>query len=264
MSRNIEIIKSNNGDGLPNSLNGPEVSVSVVNVCSMKMLLRSIKKHKENCEPFNHNKVNLPSCMTLPVENLHSAVNRRQGTQTLVSYMEDFETTIKESIKPVTNWGVHYFTTRERWYWLPDSAVSLASLQFPNRTKNLSGKTLNSDQKRRTLEWGSGNEAIIRQRSDWQEAIENAYFEELTLIFSNEDTNTDEKSVEEEIIEEEGDVQESKDEITEFESESDVEATSGEENDEGHLDSLTNVAKFPAGPSFRFGRNIKLNKECIA
>ena len=97
LSRNIEIIKSINGDGLPNSLNGPEVSVSVVNVCSMKMLLRSIKKHKENCEPFNYNKVNLPSCMTLPVENLHSAVTRRQGTQTLVSYMEDFETTYKTS-----------------------------------------------------------------------------------------------------------------------------------------------------------------------
>ena len=40
--------------------------------------------------------------MTLFVENLHSAVNRKQGTQTLVSYVQDFATTIKESIKAVT------------------------------------------------------------------------------------------------------------------------------------------------------------------
>ena len=39
LSRNIEIIKSINGDGFPNSLNGPEGSVCVVTLCSIKMLL---------------------------------------------------------------------------------------------------------------------------------------------------------------------------------------------------------------------------------
>ena len=73
--------------------------------------------------------------MTLSVENLHSVVDRKQGTQTLVYYAQDFKTTIKESIKAVTKWSVHYFSSRERWYPLPDSAVSLASLQFPKTTK---------------------------------------------------------------------------------------------------------------------------------
>ena len=101
LSRNIEIIKSINGDGLPNSLNGPEVSVSVVNVCSIKMLLRSIKKHKENCESFSYKKVNLLRYMTLSVENLHSAVNRKEGTQNLVYYAQGFATTIEKSKKVV-------------------------------------------------------------------------------------------------------------------------------------------------------------------
>ena len=39
LSRNIEMIKSINSDGLPNSLNGPERSNSAVTVCSIKMLL---------------------------------------------------------------------------------------------------------------------------------------------------------------------------------------------------------------------------------
>ena len=73
--------------------------------------------------------------MTLSVENLHSAVNRKQNIQTLVSYAQDLAITIKESIKAVTKGSFHYFTSRERWYPLPDSAVFLASLQFPKRKK---------------------------------------------------------------------------------------------------------------------------------
>ena len=39
--------------------------------------------------------------MTLSAENLHSAVNRKQDTQTLVSYAQGFVSAIKESIKVV-------------------------------------------------------------------------------------------------------------------------------------------------------------------
>ena len=85
MSRNIEIVKSINGDGLPSSLNGQEGTVSAVTVCSIKMLLWGLKKLKENCELFSCNEVNLLSCMTLSAENLHLEGNRKQGTQTLVS-----------------------------------------------------------------------------------------------------------------------------------------------------------------------------------
>ena len=70
--------------------------------------------------------------------------------------------------------------------------------------------------------------------------------------------------VEEELNEGEDDVEESEDEIPEYKSESDVEATSGEENDEGHEDSVTNVAGFLVDTSSRFGRSIKLNKKSVA
>ena len=94
-----------------NSLKGPEGSVSAAAVCSIKMRLWGLKKLKENCESFNYNEVNFLSCMTLSVENLHLAVNRT-SEQTLVSYPQDFATTIKESIKAVTKWSDHYFTSR--------------------------------------------------------------------------------------------------------------------------------------------------------
>ena len=93
---------------------------------------------------------------------------------------------------------------------------------------------------------------------------ENAYFKKLTPVSSNQGTNTNEQSVEEELNEGEDDVEKSEDGIPEYESESDVESTSGEENDEGHVDSVANVATFLVGTSSRFARSIRLNKKYIA
>ena len=70
--------------------------------------------------------------------------------------------------------------------------------------------------------------------------------------------------MEEELNQGKNDVEESEDKILEYESESDVEATSGEENDEGHVDSVTNFSAFLVGTSSRSGRSIKLNKKYIA
>ena len=66
------------------------------------------------------------------------------------------------------------------------------------------------------------------------------------------------------INEGEDDAEESENEIPEYESESDIEAASGEENDEGHVDSVTNVATFLVGTSSRFERSKKLNEKYIA
>ena len=93
---------------------------------------------------------------------------------------------------------------------------------------------------------------------------ENAYFEELTPISSNQGTNTNEQSVEEELSEGEDDADKSEHEILGYESENDVEATSGAEKNEEHVESVTNVATFFVGTFSRFGRSIKLNKKYIA
>ena len=93
---------------------------------------------------------------------------------------------------------------------------------------------------------------------------ENVYFEELIPISLKQGTNTNEQSVKVELNEGQDDVEESEDEIPEYESESDVEATSGEENDEGLVDSVSNVATFLVGTSSRFERSIRLNKKYIA
>ena len=93
---------------------------------------------------------------------------------------------------------------------------------------------------------------------------ENEYFEELTQISSNQGTKTNEKLVQEELNEGGDDVEESEDDILEYESDRDVEATSVEENDEQPVDSPTNVETFLVGSSCRFGRSIKLKRKYFA
>ena len=88
--------------------------------------------------------------------------------------------------------------------------------------------------------------------------------QELTTICSNPGTNTNEQSEEEKLNEGEDNVEELEDEFRECKSESDVDGTSVEENDERHVDSVTNVATFFVGTSFKFRRSIKLNKKYIA
>ena len=63
------------------------------------MLLWSLKRLQKNMQNFNYKGVNLFSCMTISVENLHSAFNKKQTTQTLVTYVQAFAIAIKESIK---------------------------------------------------------------------------------------------------------------------------------------------------------------------
>ena len=78
------------------------------------MLRWGLKKLQENCESLNYKEVNLQRYMALSVENLHSVVNRKKGTQTLISFLQDIEKTMQESIKAATKWSVHHLTSKER------------------------------------------------------------------------------------------------------------------------------------------------------
>ena len=66
----------------------------------------------------------------LSVQNLHSAKNEMEASQTLVTYAQAFATAIKESMKSATKWSVHYFTSREKWYPSLELPVPLNALKF--------------------------------------------------------------------------------------------------------------------------------------
>ena len=204
--------------------------------------------------------------MTLSVENLHSTVNKKQTTQTMITYAQSFSIAIKESIKAVTKWGAHYFTSRDTWYPLPDSAIPLSELQFPKKsTTSVVKDPLTSDQKREMREWASSNGAVVRQRSCRQETTmaragtlpENAYFEELIPqqqdVIENVGTADLADNVDSEI-----------DEVLEYESDSENDVSSDEENVNTNIETITNVTTFLVGHSSRYGRAVKFNKRYVS
>ena len=204
--------------------------------------------------------------MTLSVEILHLAVNKKQATQTLITYAQAFATSIKQSIKSVTKWSVHYFTSRERWYPLPESTVPLNALKFPKRKCKPSEVGLNFDQKCEMREWTSANGEAVCQRSCRQETTiarartlpENAYFEELTPVSQHRNNGGDE--VEEEINAENTESKEQEDEIPAYESESDAGVSSDDEDVIATVNNISNVATFLVGNSSRYGISITFNK----
>ena len=64
----------------PKSLNGPEGSASAATVDSLLLLYFGLRQMKNSTEKLGYGNMNLLSCMTLSLENLHSAVNKKHGT----------------------------------------------------------------------------------------------------------------------------------------------------------------------------------------
>ena len=81
------------------SLNGPERSVSAATVDSLHLLDFRLRQLKNNTEKLGYGNINLLNCMTLSFENLHSTVNKKHGTQTVLSYAQSFASSMKESVK---------------------------------------------------------------------------------------------------------------------------------------------------------------------
>ena len=61
------------------------------------------------------------SCMKLSLENLDSAVYKKHGTQTVLTYAQSFASSTKESVLE----SASYLTLRELWYPLPENKMKL-------------------------------------------------------------------------------------------------------------------------------------------
>ena len=62
-------------------LSGPEGSVSAATVDSLHLLGLTSRQLKSNTEKLDYRNINLLSCLKLSLENLHSKMNKKHGTQ---------------------------------------------------------------------------------------------------------------------------------------------------------------------------------------
>ena len=83
---------------------------------SVKLLKWGLERLKINLDPLGYDDINLQSCMTLDVENLHSVVHHKSQVFMPFQYARDFGSTAKEGLKRTTSWSAYYYTSRGLWY----------------------------------------------------------------------------------------------------------------------------------------------------
>ena len=86
---------------------------------------------QSNLEDYEKYDVNLLSSMKLDIKHLHSTVNYKQGFQTMLQYARSFASSIKESLKSLTQWSTYYFTSKDSWYPLPEKSINFKDIRMP-------------------------------------------------------------------------------------------------------------------------------------
>ena len=67
--------------------------------------------------------LNLLSCMTLDVENIHSVAHHKDPLCTVLDNARNFGNAAKEGVKRTTHWAAYYFTNPKSWYPVPERAM---------------------------------------------------------------------------------------------------------------------------------------------
>lgn len=112
-------------------------------------------------------RVDLHSCLTTQVENLHAVGHFKGEFPTRLNFASNLGNSVYESIKRITNWAAYYFTHPTSYYPVSETTIALKEI---SRLPHL-GKTrrLNSNEQQMRREWAVQHGESVRQRTVKQE-----------------------------------------------------------------------------------------------
>ena len=84
----------------------------------------------------------------------------------MLQYGRSFTSSIKESLKSLTQWSTYYFTSKDSWYPLPENSINSRNIKMP---APLSPAKMTVENKETMREWASANGKAVRQRTVRQE-----------------------------------------------------------------------------------------------
>ena len=125
LRRNETFVINTVKEKLPSSLDGRNGCVATKTVESVHMVVSGLKRLMKITETYNYSSINLLSCMTLDVEHFHSSTHIKADILSMEQYCRVFGTTLRESMKRLTQWAAHYFTAPSSWYPLPERSLEL-------------------------------------------------------------------------------------------------------------------------------------------
>ena len=94
---------------------------------SVQMLKCGLEMLQQVLESHGYDALNLLSCMTLDVANIHSVVHHKDPLCTVLDYTRNFGNAAKEGLKKTTHWVPIYFTSPKSWYPVPERAMFLSA-----------------------------------------------------------------------------------------------------------------------------------------
>ena len=128
---------------------------------SISMLLSEMK-HLNQVEELVNYPLNLSTCLTTCVKNLHAVSHFKDATQTQLQYEGNLSNTVFEGLKRSVNWGAYYFTHPRSYYPVPNLSMKLVDLLEPR-------KPLTKEQQAAMLDWANSHGRCFHQRSARQE-----------------------------------------------------------------------------------------------
>lgn len=148
--------------------NGPDGTVSNQSLKSVQMIYNQLGRLQAIIQTLNKDIcIDLHSCLTTQVENLHAVGHFKDDCPTVLAYARNLGNAVYESVKRSTSWAAYYVTHPSSYYPIPDNSVSLQEL---SKLSHL-GKTkqLNSKQAQMMREWAAQHGKCVRQRTVRQE-----------------------------------------------------------------------------------------------
>lgn len=147
---------------------GPMGTVSSQTLSSVNMILEGLRALEQLLKELNPDyKIDLHTCLTVQVENLHALGHFKEQFPTLLQYAQNLANTVYESIKRVVQWAAYYYTHEKSYYPVVTQGTPLNAL--PRMTHLKPARKLNDRERESMLEWAANNGKAVRQRTVRQE-----------------------------------------------------------------------------------------------
>ena len=104
-------------------------TVSNQTLSSVRRILDGLRALEELLKELNAKyKIDLYTCLTIQVENLHAMGHFKEQFPTLLQYVQNLANTVYESIKRVVQWAAYYYTNDKYYYPVVSQATPLNAL----------------------------------------------------------------------------------------------------------------------------------------
>ena len=164
------VLKAKELQGIHTVTNGPQGTISSKTVGSVQMLQHEMEHLHQTLLVLSPNFIqflDLRSCITIAVENLHAIAHFKDQVMTVLQYARNLTHTVHEGLKRVVKWSAYYYTHRASYYPIPNHSVSLNELGKLSHLKP--DHILTSDQQKVMYEWANEHGRCVRQRTVRQE-----------------------------------------------------------------------------------------------